>query len=267
MSVVSKEALAWIARVGFVGRGLVFLLLGLLTLWSGLTGDARPVGTGGVLNIVLSEPAGRAFAFAVALGLLCFAALRIIEAFEDVYGYGDEWRGIAQRASLGFSGLFYTALGLAAGTIVLSGRYAPDNDVEVRDWTAWALSVPLGAWVVGATGAIVAAIGIGLAVAGFSRRFRTRLLQWKHGSRLVTLLGAIGFVARSVVFVLIGCFLIFAAWHSDPRQATGFGGALRVLRHLPYGQILLLAAAAGLLAFGLFGIAEARYGRATQGPR
>ena len=103
-----------------------------------------------------------------------------------------------------------------------------------------------------------------LAVAGFGGRFKTRLMQWKEGSRFVMLLGAIGFVARSVVFVLIGCFLIFAAWQSDPHQAEGFGGALRTLHHLPYGNALLLAAAAGLLAFGLYGVAEVRYGRATQ---
>jgi hypothetical protein len=264
MSVVSQRTLVWIARVGFVGRGLVFLLLGLLALWSALTGDTRPVGTGRVMNLVLSEPAGRVLALAVAVGLLSFAVLRIVEAFDDVYGYGDGLRGLLQRTSLGFAGIFYTVIGIAAATIVLEGGYAPDNDAQVRDWTAWALSFPLGEWIVGGIGLAVALSGVGLAAAGLGGRFKTRLMQWKEGSRFVALLGAIGFVARSVVFVLIGCFLIFAAWQSDPRQAEGFGGALRTLRHLPYGHVLLLAAAAGLLAFGVYGIAEARYGRATK---
>ena len=264
MSVVSQRGLVWIARVGFIGRGLVFVLLGALALWSALTGDTRPVGTGRIMNIVLSEPAGRVMALAVAAGLLGFAALRVVEAVDDVYGYGDDLRGIAQRTSLGLAGLFYTGLGIAAASIVLGGGYAPDNDAQVRDWTAWALSFPLGEWIVGAIGVAVALTGLGLAVAGFGGRFKTRLMHWKEGSRLVMLLGTLGFVARSVVFVLIGCFLIFAAWHSDPRQAEGFGGALRTLRHLPYGHVLLLAAAAGLFAFGVYGVAEVRYGRATQ---
>jgi hypothetical protein len=201
---------------------------------------------------------------AVAVGLLCFAALRIVEAIDDVYGYGGDLRGIAQRASLGFAGIFYTGFGIAAASIVLGGGYAPDNEAQVRDWTAWALSAPLGEWLVGATGIVIACVGVGLAVAGLGGRFKARLMQWKDGSRLVVLLGTLGFVARSVVFVLIGCFLVFAAWRSDPRQAEGFGGALRTLHNLPYGNALLLAAAAGLLAFGLYGIAEAGYGRATQ---
>ncbi len=267
MSVVSIQTLVWIARIGFVGRGLVFLLLGALALASAITGESKPVGTSGAINLVLSQPAGRIVALAVALGLLCFAALRLVEAIDDVYGYGDDLRGLAQRAALALAGLFYTGLGIAGASIVLSGGYAPDNDLQVRDWTAWALSVPLGEWLVGAAGAIIASIGIGLAVAGLSRRFRTRLQPWKHGSRLVMLLGTAGFVARSVVFVLIGCFLIFAAWQSDPSQAEGFGGALRVLRQQPYGNMLLLAAAAGLVAFGVFGIAEARFGRAAQAQR
>ena len=119
------------------GAGWCFCCLGALALWSAVTGDTHPVGTSGAMNIVLSEPAGRALALAVAIGLLCFAVLRIIEAVDDVYGYGGDLGGIAQRASLGFSGLFYTALGIAAASIVLGGGYAPDNEAQVRDSTAW----------------------------------------------------------------------------------------------------------------------------------
>jgi len=262
--VVSRPTLRWIARIGFIGRGIVFLILGGLALWAALGGGTQPVGTSGALNRVISQPAGALLALAIAIGLLCFAALRVVEAVSDVYDYGDDWHGIAQRASLGAAGIFYTGLGIAAASIVLAGRYAPNNDQQVRDWTAWALSMPFGAWLVGIAGGITVVIGLGLATAGLRGKFKTRLRLHEKGGRVVTLLGVIGFLARSVVFVLIGSFLIFAAFTADPKHAQGFGGALRALRDQPYGNVLLITAAAGLLAFGIFGVAEAHYGRAAR---
>ena len=111
---------------------------------------------------------------------------------------------------------------------------------------------------------IVVSVGIGLAVAGIRKKFAGRLRRSEEGSRIVILMGVIGFLTRSLVFVLIGSFLIFAAWHANPNEAEGFGGVLQTLRTEPYGNMLLLAAAAGLLAFGAFGVAEARYGIAAK---
>jgi hypothetical protein len=263
---VSPRNLAWIARAGFVGRGVVFLILGGVALWTALSGLGHPVGTAGALNVILREPLGNVLAFVIALGLLCFAALRFTEAIDDVYGYGRDWRGLGQRAALAIAGFFYIGLGILGASIVLTGEFARSEDVEVRDWTEWALSMPSGEWLVGMAGAIVAGVGIGLAVAGLRQRFATRLKRSEAGSGFVIVLGVIGFLARSLVFVLIGCFLIFAAWHANAREAAGFGGALLALRSERYGNALLLAAAAGLLAFGLFGVSEARYGRAANPP-
>lgn len=71
----------------------------------------------------------------------------------------------------------------------------------------------------------------------------------------------LGYVARGVLFGLIGSFLIHAAWRHDPSQATGIGGALKSLRHQAFGPWLLGAVAAGLIAFGLAQLAHARFQR------
>jgi len=52
-----------------------------------------------------------------------------------------------------------------------------------------------------------------------------------EGSGLAILLGTIGFLARSLVFILIGCFLIFVAWHRR------VGGALRPESNLPASAV------------------------------
>jgi hypothetical protein len=44
-----------------------------------------------------------------------------------------------------------------------------------------------------------------------------------------------------------------------PREALGLGGSLRLLQQQPYGWILLAITAAGLMAFGVYQLAEAAY--------
>jgi hypothetical protein len=68
-------------------------------------------------------------------------------------------------------------------------------------------------------------------------------------------------VARSLVFAMIGLFLLYAALDSNSREAKGFAGALRLIQQQPHGSRLLGITAAGLLAFGVYGVAEAAFGR------
>jgi len=102
--------------------------------------------------------------------------------------------------------------------------------------------------------------GIGLAIAGYPPQVCDGLSKSEEGSGFVILLGTIGFLARSLVFILIGYFLIFAAWASRRPVSAAFCRSER------YGNGLLLIAAAGLLASGLFGVSEARVGRAANLP-
>jgi hypothetical protein len=84
---------------------------------------------------------------------------------------------------------------------------------------------------------------------------------------IVTTLGRLGFVARAVVYAMIGSFLVFAALHSHSSEAKGFGGALRFIQQQPYGSVLLGITAVGLLAFGIYGIAEGACRRIEAPPK
>ena len=70
-----------------------------------------------------------------------------------------------------------------------------------------------------------------------------------------------GLIARGFVFLIIGGFIVVAAWRYDPQQARGLAGALQALQEQPYGQALLGIVALGLVAFGLYCGVEALYRR------
>ena len=76
-----------------------------------------------------------------------------------------------------------------------------------------------------------------------------------------TLFGTVGHVARAIVFGLVGIFLVKAAIDYRANEAIGLDGALAKVYSEAFGPWLLGAVAAGLIAFGLFSITEARYRR------
>ena len=71
----------------------------------------------------------------------------------------------------------------------------------------------------------------------------------------------VGHVARMVVFGLVGVFLVKAAIDYEANEAIGLDGALAKLYDHSYGPWLLGIVAAGLIAFALFSLSDARYRR------
>ncbi|HEY0097615.1 MAG TPA: DUF1206 domain-containing protein, partial [Pyrinomonadaceae bacterium] len=99
---------------------------------------------------------------------------------------------------------------------------------------------------------------------GYSAKFRKRLKVGEMSERGVlwaTRSGRAGFIARGIVFLIVGGFLIQAAWYYDSSKAKGLDGALQNLIQQPFGPWLLGAVALGLIAYGLYMLVEARYRR------
>ena len=78
-------------------------------------------------------------------------------------------------------------------------------------------------------------------------------------------LGRVGYAARGVIVFLVGVAVLDAAVSCDPGRAEGLDGALRTVADQPFGPILLLLAALGLVAFGLLSFFEAKWRRTYGG--
>ena len=133
-----------------------------------------------------------------------------------------------------------------------------------KEETAWVLDWPAGRWIVGAVGAAFLVAAVWNVVRGLTRKFKKQLntaAMSEAELKAASTAGVVGLLARGVVFGLIGIFVLRAAWQYDPQEAIGVDGALRKLAAQDYGDALLFVVAAGLLAFGVFCLFQARYRR------
>jgi hypothetical protein len=113
-------------------------------------------------------------------------------------------------------------------------------------------------------GLVVIAIAVALTIRGLKTDFEKHLNTGQMSRTTFTAvrrLGQVGYVCRGAVFALIGILVCKAAMDHQPGKAQGFDVALRSLAGAPFGQVLLIAAALGLICFGAYCVAEARYRR------
>ncbi len=83
-------------------------------------------------------------------------------------------------------------------------------------------------------------------------------------SRVMRGFARLGYAAKGVVYIIIG-FLAGKLALGQGGQATDQRGALRTIAEQPFGKILLIIIAIGLLAFGLWSLIQAIYDTEGEG--
>jgi hypothetical protein len=194
-------------------------------------------------------------------GLIGYALWRFVQAGIDPENKGSDAKGIMKRIGYAVSGLIHCGLAFTAFQIALGSAGSGSSE---QNWTAKLLSQPLGQWLVGIVGLVVIGAGLYSCYQAYSAKFREKLntAQMSHSEDTwVTRAGRLGLAARGLVLAIVGWFFIRAAQQADPGQSGGLERVLDMLANQLYGRWLLGAIAAGLIAYGIYALAEARYRR------
>jgi hypothetical protein len=258
-AVTHSDAFEALARAGFVARGLLYGIIGILAIKVALGEGGRLTNQQGALRTVAHQPFGELLLILVAVGLGGYSLWRLTRA---ALGHGPEATdsGFDRVAALG-SGVVYALFCALAVEILLGSRSASSNPHTA---TAGILGWPAGPELVGIAGAVMIGIGAYQGYRGVTRDFLkdSKTEQMTPGlRRWITLIGTFGHLSRMVVFCLVGVFLIKAAVDFDPRKAVGVDGALAKLATTSNGHVLLGVVAAGLIAFAVYSWSDARYRR------
>lgn len=253
-----------LARAGLVAKGLSFALVAVLALKVavGAGGDVedRP----GALHEIAQSPFGRILLGALAVGLAGYALWRLVLAVLGRKLETGEREGGLKRIGDAARAVLYGWLAFLCAELVLDADEPAGKGNDEKELTARILDWPLGRWLVAAAGLAVAGAGAYNLYRSLSGKFRKDLKEGQMGGqerRWYTAIGVVGHAARGAVFLLIGFFIVRAAWEYDPKEAIGLDGALAKLAHAEYGPFLLGLTAGGLLAYALFCFVQARYRR------
>jgi len=252
---------AVVARSGLVAKGLSFGLVGALALELAIGHGGKATSREGALAQLSDHSYGKIVLIALAVGFAAYALWRFVQAAaerpDEKDGEAKVW---AKRAGYVGRGLIYA--GLTYSTLrILGGGTSDPQDEKAHKSTAMVLGWPAGRVIVVAAGLVVIGAGLWNLYRGLARKFDDK---WRVGELSPAVekwgvrVGVVGHVARFVVFALVGVFLVEAAVHYKPKDAIGIDGALQKLAHASYGPFLLGLTAAGLVAYGVYCLVDAK---------
>lgn len=256
------------ARAGFVGSGIVHLLIGYLAVLLGI-GNAT-AGSGaqgsqsgdtdqsGALAQIASVPGGVVLLWLVAVGTAALTIRLVVEAV--VGGRTDDARAWLNRAKNVGKAVVYGAIAYSSASYALGAGKSSSG--STRSAAATALATPGGVVLLLLVAAVAIVIGVGLVVIGVRGSWKKHLRpQPQSVRRAVQVLATLGYVAKGVAVVIVGVLVAVAAFRSDPDQATGLDGAFDALRSMPGGSVVLVVVGLGFAAFGVYSFFRARYAR------
>lgn len=246
------------ARIGYVVSGLLHLTIGYLAIRIALGSDAGNADQSGAFSAVAAQPGGVIALWIAALAFLVMALWRLVET-----AVGRSTDPKSQRAALEaldrakafalavvYFALAYSTFGFARGAGKSTG--AQNSGISARLMQTGAGTVALIAG-----GVVIAAVGGYHIFKGASQSFADDLKG--SPSDLVRRLGTVGYIAKGLAITGAGVLVIVAASLTQPDKATGIDGALKTLGAQPYGAALLIAAGLGIITYGTYSFAMARY--------
>lgn len=238
------------ARLGFAASGLLHLLVGWVTLQLAMgAADGTQADQEGAFATLAGSPLGAVLLWLTVIGFVLLALWQVTEAVVRS-GAGDRVKAVGKA-------VVYGALAWSAFGVVQGGGSGGSGGSGST--TAGLLGSTGGRLLVGAAGLVVVGVAVYHVWKGWTSKFLADLRE--HPGLWVERAGRIGYVAKGLALGLVGGFLVASAARTSADEPQGLDGALRSLADLPFGTGLLVLAAIGFAAYGVYSFARARYAR------
>ncbi|MGM0931586.1 MAG: DUF1206 domain-containing protein [Actinomycetota bacterium] len=248
-----------VARTGFVASGLLHVLIGAIALRLAFGGSGQ-ADQSGAASGVAQTPGGLILLWAGMLGAAALALWQVSEAVFGRHGWEKKKKWGYRAKSVGLA-IVYGAVAASFGSFALGS--GGDSSQSSQDASTKLMQWPGGAVVLFLIGAVIIGIGIYYAIKGLFRNFLSDLKPLPLGRvrTAVTWVGIVGFVGKGLALFVLGLLLAVAAVQNDPQDVKGLDGALKALREQPLGPAALAVVAVGLICYGLYLGARARYAK------
>jgi hypothetical protein len=253
-----SPALRMLARGGFVFIGLVHIMIGVIALQvvGGRGGEADQ---SGAIGSIASKPGGTILLWA---GFAACAALALWMLSEAVFAVRSETESKKKLRGAGAAVGKAIVFGFLAFTFaVFASGGSKNSSQSTSDFTGKLMGAPAGVVLLVVVGLAIVGAGVFYVYRGVTRKFMDDVEDPGQARQAVEWVGTIGYAAKGVVLGVVGILVIVAAATADPSKSSGLDGGLKTLGSQPYGVFLLAATAAGLVCYGVYSMARARYGK------
>jgi hypothetical protein len=271
-------SLVTLARLGWVAKGIVYVVLGILAVPIAIEGleDDRARGGSeasqlGAVAEIAETSFGAVALWIVAIGLALYVLWRLISIFLPADNSSAKtWltRAGYLVSAVMYAFLAWTAISFATDGGATTGAQsgAQSEDAKVERFTRDVMDMTAGRWLLGALGIAIIAVGIYFVVKGVRASFRDELEPTGVGPvshESIVTLGRVGWVGRGIVVGLVGWFLTSAAVQYRPKEAQGLDGSLREVTESTIGPAVVGFVAIALVLYGLFCVISAPRQRLT----
>ncbi len=252
---VDPSDFAWavpIMRAGYAGRGLVYLVVAGVSLWSILHGGEAE-GTKSAMES-LNGTMGAIVIGLIAAGMFAYAIWRAVDSLWDLEAYGTSAKGLLARAGMFVTGAVHAGIGVLA----VAALGASSSGSGGKKMLEGVLQSPTGVWAVGIVGVLTIATGFYYFYKAIKQTYREHL-QANHFTLHWNPVLRIGLAAQGVSIIIIGGLIAYAAMNANAAEAGGLGSAFDWLNGQAYGRVLVVVLCVGLLGFSLFCFVNAAY--------
>ena len=238
--------LTMLTRLGFAARGLLYLVIAILVMTTGREEDPA-----GALNY-LGQGGGQILLLLMTLGLLAYGLWRLSDAAFDTERHGTGRSAVLARLGAAGSGIVHLLLAWQA--IKLMQGASAQAQGGAQDSAQSVLQLPGGGTLLVLVALILLGVGVFQLIKAVKGSYLKHLEPHIAGQAWAKWTGRFGYAARGLVFIITGFFVAQAGLSEQASEAGGMAEALSWLNS-PWDMIV----AAGLLAFGLFSLIEARF--------
>jgi Domain of Unknown Function (DUF1206) len=256
-----NDALEYAARAGFAVSAVLHLLVAYIMLRIAF-GSGGSADKSGALATLAGQTGGAVMLWLAVAGLVALALWRVAEVLVgphpgERFGHHDGDSHAWERLKALLLALVYFAIAFSAAKFAMgSGKSDTQQQVGL---TARLMQSGWGKTVLVLIGLAIVAAGGYHVYKGATKRFLEDLRV--AGSGAVTAAGVVGYVAKGAVFAVAGVLVIVATLQADPAKSTGLDGAVKTLGAAPFGQVLLVLAAAGIAAYAVYCFVRSRHAR------
>ena len=201
------------------------------------------------MSRVAHQPFGLFLLWVLAVGFALLALWQVTELFTA--------REAFDKAKAAGKAVLYAALAWTAGVFALGGHTSSNK--QTKDFTRTLMDAPAGRLLVGLVGVAIIGVALYHVYKGWKKKFLEDLQE--HPGHWAVVAARVGYIGKGIALVAVGVLFIAAAVEQQAGQVTGLDGALKSLRDLPAGTVLLIGIALGFAAYGVYSFARARYAR------